>query len=131
MTIPRRIALGVREMFALQPRLENPRGRRALRLLEQSRFRAAYDLFLLRAQVGMASPEVARWWTDLQGASPEQRDALASRLGSGGGSRNAADESDVTRAGGDDAGAAPDGRRRRRRRGGRGRRRGGAGARVD
>ncbi len=130
-TIPRRIALGVREMFALQPRLENPRGRRALRLLEQSRFRAAYDLFLLRAQVGMAAPEVARWWTDLQAASPEQREALASRLGSGGGGRDAADESDALGAGGDSAGTGPDGRRRRRRRGGRGRRRGGAGARVD
>ena len=40
MSIPRRIALGVREMYALQPRLEYPRGKRVLRLLEQPRFRA-------------------------------------------------------------------------------------------
>ena len=53
--IPRRFALGVREMFALQPRLEHPRGRRALRVLEHPRFRASYDLLLLRAQLGMAS----------------------------------------------------------------------------
>ncbi len=46
---------GVREMFALQPRLEHPRGRRALRSLEHPRFRAAYDLLLLRAQLGLAS----------------------------------------------------------------------------
>ncbi len=51
-TIPRRIALGVREMYALQPRLEQPRGRRALRLLEQPRFRAGFDLLALRAQLG-------------------------------------------------------------------------------
>ena len=52
--IPRRFALGVREMFALQPRLEHPRGRRALRALEHPRFRAAYDLLLLRAEFGLA-----------------------------------------------------------------------------
>ena len=68
-TMPRRFALGVREMFALQPRLEQPRGRRALRLLEQPRFRAAYDLLLLRAEFGLA-PEIAAWWTPLQELGP-------------------------------------------------------------
>jgi poly(A) polymerase len=75
-TIPRRIALGVRDMFALQPRLEQPRGRRALRLLEQPRFRAAFDLLLLRAERGLASPEVAQWWTRLQEATGEERERL-------------------------------------------------------
>ncbi|NBR17250.1 MAG: polynucleotide adenylyltransferase PcnB, partial [Gammaproteobacteria bacterium] len=42
--IHRRFILGVRDMFALQPRLETPRGRRALRTLEHPRFRAAFDL---------------------------------------------------------------------------------------
>jgi poly(A) polymerase len=72
-TIPKRFAFGVRDMFALQPQLEHPRGRRALRLLEQSRFRAAFDLLLLRAQVGMAQQDVAQWWTKLQEISPQQR----------------------------------------------------------
>ena len=69
LAIPRRFALGVREMFALQPRLEHPRGRRALRVLEHPRFRAAYDLLLLRAQFGLAPREMADWWTRLQEAS--------------------------------------------------------------
>jgi poly(A) polymerase len=72
-TIPRRVALGVREMYALQPRLEQPRGKRALRLLEQPRFRAAYDLLILRAQLGLASSEIAAWWTRLQELGPEER----------------------------------------------------------
>ena len=72
-TIPKRFAFGVRDMFALQPQLEHPRGRRALRLLEQPRFRAAFDLLLLRAQVGMAPQDVAQWWTKLQEISPQQR----------------------------------------------------------
>jgi poly(A) polymerase len=81
-TIPRRVALGVREMYALQPRLEQPRGKRALRLLEQPRFRAGYDLLMLRAQFGLASAQIAAWWTRLQEITPEERlkalDALPS-----------------------------------------------------
>ena len=129
-TIPRRISLGVREMYALQPRLEQPRGKRALRLVEQQRFRAAYDLLLLRAQVGMANPAVAQWWTDVQAAAPEQREAMANALPSGGrgatGSAGSAGEGGIDADGrgaadsSDGTGPTPRGRRRR---GGRRRRR--------
>jgi len=78
--IPKRFALGVREMFALQPRLEHPRGRRALRVLEHPRFRAAYDLLLLRAEFGLAPPEMAAWWTRLQEATGEERGRMADAL---------------------------------------------------
>jgi poly(A) polymerase len=81
--IPRRIALGVREMFAMQPRLEQPRGRRALRLLEQPRFRAAFDLLELRAEQGLASAELAAWWTQLQAAAPVQREHMGELLSEG------------------------------------------------
>ena len=79
--IPRRFALGVREMFALQPRLEHPRGRRALRVLEHPRFRASYDLLLLRAQLGLASQERVDWWTRLQEVSSAERENMADDLG--------------------------------------------------
>ncbi len=78
--IPRRFSLGLREMFALQPRLEHPRGRRALRVLEHPRFRAAYDLLLLRAQVGLALQERADWWTRLQEVSPAEREEMLKGL---------------------------------------------------
>ena len=78
--IPKRFALGVREMFALQPRLEYPRGRRALRVLEHPRFRAAYDLLLLRAQFGLAAEDMAQWWTRMQEVSPEERARMADAL---------------------------------------------------
>lgn len=80
LAIPRRFSLGVREMFGLQPRLEHPRGRRALRLLEQPRFRAAYDLLLLRAEHGLAAPEMAQWWTRVQQVSQEERGRMADAL---------------------------------------------------
>ena len=78
--IPKRFSLGVREMFALQPRLEHPRGRRALRALEHPRFRAAYDLLLLRAQHGLASAEMAQWWTRIQEVSAQERGQMADAI---------------------------------------------------
>jgi len=80
-TIPKRFSLGVREMFAAQPRLEQPRGRRALRMLEQPRFRAGFDLLLLRAEMGLASRELADWWTKVQEVSQTDRDRMADALG--------------------------------------------------
>ncbi|HWZ64690.1 MAG TPA: polynucleotide adenylyltransferase PcnB [Steroidobacteraceae bacterium] len=80
LAIPKRFALGVREMIALQPRLEHPRGRRALRVLEHPRFRAAYDLLLLRAEFGLAPPDMAAWWTKLQEVSSEERGQMADAL---------------------------------------------------
>jgi poly(A) polymerase len=80
LAIPKRFALGVREMIALQPRLEHPRGRRALRMLEHPRFRAAYDLLLLRAEFGLAPAERARWWTRVQEVLPEERARMADAL---------------------------------------------------
>jgi poly(A) polymerase len=108
--IPKRFALGVREMFALQPRLEHPRGRRALRVLEHPRFRAAYDLLLLRAEFGLAPKDMAQWWTKLQDVQPAQREEMAEAL-----------------AGSTRGPAAPPAEGAPRRRGGRRRRRGGRG----
>lgn len=78
--IPRRFSLGVREMFALQPRLEHPRGRRALRVLEHPRFRAAFDLLLLRAEQGLAPRAVADWWARVQQVAPEEQAQMADAL---------------------------------------------------
>jgi len=80
-SIPKRFTLGVREMFAAQPRLEQPRGRRALRMLEQPRFRAGFDLLLLRADMGLADPAIAAWWTRVQEVSQTDRDRMADALG--------------------------------------------------
>jgi poly(A) polymerase len=79
-TLPKRFSLGMREMFALQPRLEHPRGRRALRVIEHPRFRAAYDLLLLRAEFGLASTEIALWWTRVQEVSADERGRMADAL---------------------------------------------------
>ncbi len=123
-TMPRRVALGVREMYALQPRLEQPRGKRALRLLEQPRFRSGFDLLLLRAQFGLAPKEIAAWWTELQERRPEDRASMLEQLprarampaaGSGAGEEADAAEA-IGGAEGESGAAAPQRRTRRRRR---------------
>ena len=110
-TIPKRFSLGVRDMFALQPQLENPRSRRVLRLIEQPRFRAAYDLLLLRAKVGLVQRELADWWTALQAAAPQQREEMVQALEASRGSRPRGEGDNA----GDGAGDKPRRRRRRRR----------------
>ncbi len=81
--IPRRLGMPVREIVCLQARFLKRTGRRALGLLEHPRFRAAYDLLLLRIQAGEEDPEVGEFWTALQTMSPEEQ-AAAVNVGGGG-----------------------------------------------
>ncbi len=74
--LPRRFALVAREIWGMQPRLMQRRGRRTLALLERPRFRAAYDFLLLRAEVGEPVAEFADWWTRVQQADPDAREAM-------------------------------------------------------
>lgn len=65
--LPRRITLPMREIWQLQIRFAGPpRGKRALRLLQHPRFRAAYDLLVLRAQAGEEVGSLVDWWTEFQ-----------------------------------------------------------------
>ena len=101
--IPKRFTLPLREMLALQPRFERRDGRKALALLAHPRFRAAYDLFVLRAEAGGVSQELADWWTEIQTLPAESRAERVAALA-------------PTEGGADGPSGAP--RRRRRRRGG-------------
>ena len=75
-SLPRRCSVVMREIWGMQPKLLRYRGRRALGLLASTRFRAGYDLLLLRAQAGEALRERCDWWTGVQGSEGEERDAL-------------------------------------------------------
>jgi poly(A) polymerase len=100
--IPRRFAIPMRELLMLQPRFNRRSGVKSLSLLQHPRFRAAYDFLLLRAQVGVADPELAKWWTDIQLLPQEERVALV--------------QARPAEAAVEGGGAATPGRRRRRRR---------------
>jgi poly(A) polymerase len=71
--IPRRFTVPMREMLALQPRFMQTRGKRAMKLLQHRRFRAAYDFMVLLSEVGQFDKDTAKFWTDVQSQSAEQR----------------------------------------------------------
>ena len=79
-SIPKRFTVPMREMLSLQPRFEFKRGKRAMKLLDHRRFRAAYVFMLLLSEVGQASEETAKFWTDVQTQSAEER-ATSFQLG--------------------------------------------------
>lgn len=64
--IPRRFSTPVREIWEMQLRLPRNHGKRAERLMEHPRFRAAYDLLLLRENSGEDLGGLSQWWTDYQ-----------------------------------------------------------------
>jgi len=72
-SLPRRFSVPMREMLQLQPRFMRQQGRRTGVLLEHRRFRAAYDLLLLRLELGEVTPELVDWWTKIQTLSPEEQ----------------------------------------------------------
>jgi poly(A) polymerase len=73
--IPRRFTVPMREMLALQPRFHQTTGKRAMKLLEHRRFRAAYDFMMLLAEIGQFDKETAEFWTSVQNQSADQRAA--------------------------------------------------------
>ncbi len=86
-SVPKRFGFPMREIWDLQLRLPRRQGKRAALLLENRRFRAAYDFLLLREESGLDTDGLGAWWTEFQTASPEQRDKMQAALGSGGKSR--------------------------------------------
>jgi poly(A) polymerase len=75
-SIPKRFSMPMREIWDLQVRLQNRKGRRAELLLGHKRFRAAYDFLMLREAVGEDLGGLGAWWTEFQQANPEQQLAL-------------------------------------------------------
>jgi poly(A) polymerase len=76
-SIPRRVSTIVYEIWELQGRLESRRPRTIHRLLENKRFRAAYDFLVLRGGAGEVPESLAEWWTQIQEHSvPEQQEMI-------------------------------------------------------
>ena len=72
-SLPKRFTVPMREMLSLQPRFAQMHGRRAMNLLDHRRFRAAYDFMVLLSEVGEVDPLIAKFWTDVQGQTVEER----------------------------------------------------------
>ena len=66
-SVPRRFSAMARDIWTMQPRLENRRPRRVKLTIAHPRFRAAYDFLCLRSEAGEPVADRAAWWTDAQG----------------------------------------------------------------
>ncbi|HEX2540623.1 MAG TPA: polynucleotide adenylyltransferase PcnB [Caldimonas sp.] len=71
-----KLAVDMREIWMMQPRLERRAGGSAPALLEQPRFRAGLDFLRLRGAVGEADPALAAWWESLYEADDDERRRL-------------------------------------------------------
>ncbi len=81
LAIPRRLQSVMREIWLLQPRFEQRVGSRPFRLLDQPRFRAAYDFMLMRGENGEVSKELGAWWTKFQTVDAEEQKKMIAALG--------------------------------------------------
>lgn len=79
-TIPKRFSIPMREIWSLQGRFERRSGQQAPRLLENKRFRAAYDFLLLRAEIGEADQALADWWTRFQAVDEDERRNMIAQI---------------------------------------------------
>ncbi len=81
--IHRRFSSMSKEIWCMQPRFENRRGKRALRLINERRFRASYDFLLLRVLEEPELKELADWWTHIQEVDAENREQMVQNAGGG------------------------------------------------
>ncbi|OAI11476.1 poly(A) polymerase [Methylomonas koyamae] len=83
--MPRHITQSMRDVWFMQPKFSRTVGTRPYRLLEQPKFRAAFDFFQLRAETGGADPQLVEWWAQFQEADEELRKQMTAPGKSGGG----------------------------------------------
>lgn len=80
-SIPKRFSLPMREIWELQVRLGQRSARRCEQTIQHPRFRAAYDLLLLREEAGEIPKGLGDWWTQYQEADHAGREELCQNLG--------------------------------------------------
>ncbi len=73
LAIPHRHDAVMKEIWLLQQRFDQRAGQRPYRLLEQPRFRAAFDFLLLRCASGETPDDLGLWWDEFQDANSERQ----------------------------------------------------------
>ena len=71
-----KLAGDMREIWMMQPRFEKRAGNTAFGLVEQPRFRAAFDFMRLRAEIGEVDVVLADWWQEFSMADDATREDL-------------------------------------------------------
>ncbi|RZL62527.1 MAG: polynucleotide adenylyltransferase PcnB [Variovorax sp.] len=75
-----KLAADMREIWMMQPRFDKRSGATPYSLVEQARFRAAFDFMRLRADVGEISEAIAEWWQEFSTADDMRRQDLLDQV---------------------------------------------------
>lgn len=75
-----KLAADMREIWMMQPRFDKRTGATPYSLVEQARFRAAFDFMRLRADVGEVSEAIAEWWQEFSTADDVRRQDLLEQV---------------------------------------------------
>lgn len=82
LAIPKRITSLVRDIWQLQIRLPRRQGKKAYKLMEHPKFRAAFDLLLLRGEIERGELEkLGHWWEEFQEADTQRQKTMLNALG--------------------------------------------------
>ncbi|MBK9345095.1 MAG: polynucleotide adenylyltransferase PcnB [Burkholderiales bacterium] len=100
-----KLAGDMREIWVMQPRFEKRVGSAPFGMVEQPRFRAAFDFMRLRADIGEVDELLADWWQEFSMASDSMRQDLVDQVREEQQKRQRAPR--VHRLPGTDRGAAP------------------------
>ena len=78
LAIPKRITTLVRDIWQLQLRMSRRQGKRAWKLMEHPKFRAAYDLLALRAEAenNHELQRLTQWWGEFQVSAPPMQKGM-------------------------------------------------------
>jgi poly(A) polymerase len=75
-----KLAADMREIWMMQPRFDKRTGSTPYSLVEQARFRAAFDFMRLRADVGEIGEAIAEWWQEFSTADDVRRQDLLEQV---------------------------------------------------
>ncbi len=75
-----KLAGDMREIWLMQPRFEKRSGSAAFGLVDQPRFRAAFDFMRLRADIGEVDEVLADWWQEFSQATDAARQDLIDQV---------------------------------------------------
>ena len=75
-----KLAADMREIWVMQPRFEKRTGGAPWGLVDQARFRAAFDFMRLRADIGEVGEALAEWWQEFSTADDIRREDLLEQV---------------------------------------------------
>ena len=75
-----KLAADMREIWMMQPRFEKRVGSAPFGLVQQERFRAAFDFMRLRADIGEVDEVLADWWQEFSTGDDAMREDLVDQV---------------------------------------------------